>query len=197
MRLLVNHLTRMAAGYFCVAGLDVANGKHVRPVLLGRLPQSLLRVHGGAFDMADVVDLGQVQPRPQRPELQMFGSRGACGVNQGKGRASLGVLRPSEQPALELRTGFSGGKEIRIKISDGVLNPFISLTDIRFYENDHVTPNKKAIERAQQRLEAGEGVLLSVGLTRAYPTAHYGTIHSLQVNNIHFAKKPDWRLSAS
>ena len=43
MQVVINHLTRMNTGYMCVAGLDLKNGKHVRPVLGGRLGVELLR----------------------------------------------------------------------------------------------------------------------------------------------------------
>ena len=33
MKIVVNHLTRMQLGRICVAGVDMATGKHVRPLL--------------------------------------------------------------------------------------------------------------------------------------------------------------------
>lgn len=71
MKIVVNHLTRMQQGYFCVAGLDVNTGEHVRPVLPGqRLPTSLLARYGGPFDMGVIVDLGAVKATPQKPEVE-------------------------------------------------------------------------------------------------------------------------------
>lgn len=73
MKIVVNHLTRMQQGYFCVAGLDVNTGEHVRPVLPGqRLPTSLLARYGGLFDMGVIVDLGAVNATPQRPEVEDY-----------------------------------------------------------------------------------------------------------------------------
>lgn len=62
MRIVVNHLTRMQAEYICVAGINAANGQHVRPVLArGRLTPDLLALNGGPFDLAALIDLGPVQ----------------------------------------------------------------------------------------------------------------------------------------
>lgn len=71
MKIVVSHLTRMEHPFICVAGIDVATGKHVRPVLeTGRLGRSLLTRHGGPFDMAVVVDLGSVWTVGQAPEFE-------------------------------------------------------------------------------------------------------------------------------
>ena len=35
MRIVINHLTRMRAGYICAAGVEANTLQHVRPVLLG------------------------------------------------------------------------------------------------------------------------------------------------------------------
>ena len=72
MRIIVNHVTRMQHGYVCVAGVEPQSGRHVRPVLNGklRLTDSLLTTHGGPFDMASLVDLGAVRPVGEAPEVE-------------------------------------------------------------------------------------------------------------------------------
>ena len=71
MRILINHLTRMQPGYFCVAGVDVETLEHIRPVLRhGRLTTRLLRPKGGPFDMGSVVDLGPTTPTGHAPEME-------------------------------------------------------------------------------------------------------------------------------
>jgi hypothetical protein len=73
LKIVVNHLTRMQQGYFCVAGLDVNTHEHVRPVLPGqRLPTSLLKRYGGPFDMGVIVELGAVNATPQRPDVEDY-----------------------------------------------------------------------------------------------------------------------------
>jgi hypothetical protein len=71
MQIVVNHLTRMQPGYICVAGIDLSNGQHIRPVLrYGRLTRDLLALNGGPFSMASLVDLGPVKYCGQAPELE-------------------------------------------------------------------------------------------------------------------------------
>jgi hypothetical protein len=71
LRILVNHLTRMQPGYFCVAGIDLETGAHVRPVLHhGRLTVDLLSTNGGPFDVGSVVDLGATTYAGRAPELE-------------------------------------------------------------------------------------------------------------------------------
>lgn len=73
MRILVNHLTRMQTGYFCVAGLDLETETHVRPVLRhGRLTTDLLSTGGGPFDVGSVVDLGPAAHAGRAPELEDY-----------------------------------------------------------------------------------------------------------------------------
>ncbi len=70
MRIVINHLTRMQPGYICVAGLDPHTLQHIRPVLRGRLPRSLLRAEGGPFDIGALVDLGAVTGGGVAPEVE-------------------------------------------------------------------------------------------------------------------------------
>ena len=71
MRIVVNHLTRMQPGYICVAGIDVQDNEHIRPVLGGRrLTVDLLARNGGAFDVGRLVELGPTQPSGTAPETE-------------------------------------------------------------------------------------------------------------------------------
>lgn len=73
MKILVNHLTRMQAGYICVAGLDMETNRHVRPVLArSRLAVDLLKRKKGPFDIAVIVDLGTVQAQGKAPEIEDY-----------------------------------------------------------------------------------------------------------------------------
>ena len=59
MRIVVNHLTRMQPGYICVAGIDVQDNEHIRPVLgRARLTVDLLARNGGAFDVVALSNWG-------------------------------------------------------------------------------------------------------------------------------------------
>lgn len=70
MRIIVNHLTRMAPDYICVAGIEPETGAHIRPTMRGRLTRELLRTNGGPFDLAGLVDLGAVVPEGVAPEIE-------------------------------------------------------------------------------------------------------------------------------
>ncbi|MBF6592806.1 MAG: hypothetical protein IVW57_20020, partial [Ktedonobacterales bacterium] len=70
MEIVINHLTRMQPGYICVAGLDPTTGRHVRPILTGRLSTVLLARNGGPFDMAALVDLGPTTPAGEPPAVE-------------------------------------------------------------------------------------------------------------------------------
>lgn len=185
--------------------------------------------------MAVVVDLGEVRPIPQKPEIEdhifspsslrkmdtfsekqfwrllnriakrklldIFGShlemKGAksCGVDVGKGEASLGCLVPDSQPGLYIRSREGKPDQIRIQVNDGCFDIDLGVTDIRLYCNDHLTPNKLVIKDVAGRLRKEEDVILSVGLTRPFSTLiGYQPAHWLQVNNIHLKSDPTWQL---
>jgi len=71
VRIVVTHLTRMRAPFICVAGVDLATGDHVRPVLeYGKLERSLLAQQGGLFEIGAVVELGPARCVGRAPEVE-------------------------------------------------------------------------------------------------------------------------------
>lgn len=71
MRIIVNHLTRMVPGFICVAGISVETNRHVRPVCNRvMLPLRWAATNGGVFGIGNVVDLGPVRDRAERPEVE-------------------------------------------------------------------------------------------------------------------------------
>jgi hypothetical protein len=221
MRIIVNHLTRMQPGYFCAAGIDISNNRHVRPMLRERLKVELLALNGGSFSIAALIDLGQVRYCGEPPEVEdyffnvqnirrvgvvppaqfwqrlqlvarrsivdIFGPaikplRRTCVVDIRTGNASLGCLIPAAPPRLFVD---SYGR-LRATVTDGELDLELSTTDIRLCEADHKTPKEDLIQRANKRMQDGNPVILSVGLSRPFrPTNESATQHWLQVNNIH------------
>jgi hypothetical protein len=128
------------------------------------------------------------------PELRQRGAR-SCGVDAGKGIASLGCLLPVEPPVLYVQVRPGRLDQVRLHLSDGRFALDLGVTDIRLYGADHVTPAKTRIEAVAARLRVGVEVVLAVGLTRASAgTPDYPPLHWLQVNNLHLADEPGWRL---
>lgn len=72
MRIVVNHVTRMKDDRICVAGIDAATFRHVRPVTSSKhyMTRALLREHGGPFGAGALVDLGTVAACPNAPETE-------------------------------------------------------------------------------------------------------------------------------
>lgn len=66
MRILITHLTRMARGFCCVAGVAEGHHGHIRPVIGQRLTTDLL-APAGPFDFGAIVDLGKVHPAGHTP----------------------------------------------------------------------------------------------------------------------------------
>ncbi|HEV3311976.1 MAG TPA: hypothetical protein VG815_15810 [Chloroflexota bacterium] len=70
MRILVTHLTRMGEQRICVAGLT-REGVHVRPCDGDvELQRKHLRINGGLFEIAAVVELGEVEEIGIPPEVE-------------------------------------------------------------------------------------------------------------------------------
>ncbi len=69
MRILITHVTRMAPGFCCVAGITEGDHRHVRPTLGRRLGTELLTPNG-PFDFGSLVELGHVTPTPSPPEVE-------------------------------------------------------------------------------------------------------------------------------
>jgi hypothetical protein len=67
MRILITHLTRMAPGYCCVAGITEREHEHVRPVLGGRRLGTALLAPAGPFDFGAIVELGRTHAAGQTP----------------------------------------------------------------------------------------------------------------------------------
>ena len=128
------------------------------------------------------------------PELTQRG-QSSCAVDVGQGHASLGCMVTTNRPTLYLKSRPDRPEQIRIHLRDDEFDLDLSVTDIRFYRDDHVTPNHTIVSQVARRLERGIGVILSIGLTRPFtPSDDLPPVHWLQVNNIHLEDNPTWRL---
>jgi hypothetical protein len=116
-------------------------------------------------------------------------SNGAA-VDESQGTTSLGCLRPAAPPRLFINPW---GK-LRANITEGSYVVELSVTDLRMYEPDQKTPRSNVMTALQKRIDAGTGVLLSVGLARAYQASNdTERRHWLQINNLHLEDDPTWQ----
>ncbi len=118
----------------------------------------------------------------------------SCGTDKGKGQASLGCLVPEGTPNLHVGSGYRGTPQVRMKVCDGEFDLDLSVTDIRLYQDDHITPDHVAVDMISEKIHSSESVILSVGLGRAFPRTGPDRFHYLQVNNIHLKENPLWQL---
>ena len=117
--------------------------------------------------------------------LKMIGPL-SCGVGVGTGTASLGCLVPRTPPKLYLRNRDGRPPQVRMRLGDGAFDVDVSVTDLRLYGEDCMTPNPGLVKTIVEFLSGGGNVILSVGLTRPYaPRPDRAPKHWLQVNNIH------------
>jgi hypothetical protein len=118
----------------------------------------------------------------------------SCGVEVGKGSASLGCLTLNTYPSLYIQKRSGKNDQVRMNFTDDDFQLDCGVTDIRLYGHDHVTPEEKVVEAIAQRLN-NTPVILSMGLTRALRSSpDFDPVHWLQVNNIHFEDDPTWQL---
>jgi hypothetical protein len=118
-------------------------------------------------------------------------SRGdGCTVDVGMGTASLGCLLPSQPPALQVN---SYGK-VRLRLTDGTYMAWLSVTDLRLYRDDQVTPRRELVGQIAARIATGAGVIVAVGLSRPWQKLDdTAARHWLQVNNLHLQDDPAWQ----
>ena len=127
------------------------------------------------------------------PELECNGH--SCTVDEGRGTASLGCLIPAAPPCLYLKQRPDRPPQLRMRLADGGADLDLGVTDIRLYEDDHVTPAVRKVRELRRRLDSSDGIVLSVGLTRLFAaTPGREPVHWLQVNNIHLRETPSWAL---
>jgi hypothetical protein len=125
-------------------------------------------------------------------DLKARGYR-SCGVDLGKGKASLGCLIPASPITLSSVTGGGRSPRVLADISDGQFRLELSVTDIRLFQADHLTPKQSKIAWLEPLLVDPAKVVVSVGLTRPFAKKPSDPkVHWLQINNIHLAQDPLW-----
>ena len=116
---------------------------------------------------------------------------------RGTGRGLARVL-PGQPAACDLalqRRDVQSRGRVRMEFQSGEHEFSLGVTDIRLYCDDHVTPDPEVIERVGRRLEEDTGRDSGCGPDASVPgQPDEPALHWLQVNNIHFADQPCWRL---
>ncbi|MEW6387193.1 MAG: hypothetical protein AB1491_06730 [Thermodesulfobacteriota bacterium] len=118
------------------------------------------------------------------------------GTDAGQGQASLGCLLPYDRPKLYVKDQHSDRPQIRMWFKDGQLNVDAPVNDLRLYSEDHFSNDMESLDRVRELIKSSEGIILSLGLTRAWASsAQFEPVHWLQVNNIHLIENPIWQLA--
>jgi hypothetical protein len=119
------------------------------------------------------------------PELERVGRTYA--VEPGNGESSLAVLRAESRPVLAInRYG-----ELRLWYNDAEPSAYLSVKDVRFFEDDHKTIKTGAVEDVSRRLRRGVDAFLMLGLTRAWPKpGETHERHWLQLNGLCLVDRP-------
>jgi hypothetical protein len=103
MRIVVTHLTRMAPGFVCIAGIEPASGRHVRPVVPGRrLRRGEISIEGSEITIGTELDLGRTTPVPSPPEIEdhAFDPSSARRIRNLSALELAGLLRSVACPSL-------------------------------------------------------------------------------------------------
>lgn len=112
----------------------------------------------------------------------------SCIVIPGAGTTSLGFLTPAYPPFIYVKKT-PKGENVRISISDGVIDCDLSVTDVRLYRQDSLgkwVPRREVVYYVMRRLSRGEPVICAVGLTHPFAPNGGQGVHWLQMNNLHF-----------
>ena len=107
-------------------------------------------------------------------------------IPKGRGYASLGCLRVGAGAEL----GIGGGGKVRVKVPLIDKPAYLPVTDVRYWEADHTTPRREAIEETQRRLAKGAPLLAMVGLTRPWSRDGNNDRHWLQFNGLCLEDSP-------
>lgn len=212
----------MTGSRICVAGIETATYRHVRPVTppTDPLTRVLLRKNGGSFGAGALVDIGRVVAVPNPPEtedhefdvrcakrigdidggtyLELLTAMRAAdlgsafgpelervsrtyAVEPGTGGSSLAVLRAENRPVFEINEY----GELRLWYNDVEPPAYLSVKDVRFFEDDQKTIKTRVVDDVSRRLRQGVEVFLMLGLTRPWlKPGETRERHWLQLNGL-------------
>lgn len=108
-------------------------------------------------------------------------------VEPGNGNSSLAVLRTENRPVLEINSY----RDLRLWYNDAEPAAYLSVKDLRFFEDDQKTIKADVVDDVCRRLRQGVDAFLMLGLTR--PWLKPGDTHErhwLQLNGLCLADRP-------
>jgi hypothetical protein len=97
------------------------------------------------------------------PELERVGWKYA--VEAGRGERSLAVVKARRRPVLEIDDKYG---RLQLQFNDPDRRTYLPVTDVRFFEADHVTIRRNVVADVAGRLRSGVEAFLTLGLARAY-----------------------------
>ncbi len=103
-------------------------------------------------------------------------------VPEGKGKCSLVIVKMTGT----LHVHINAKGRLRLDWHDDIELP---ITDLRLFENDLRTPDRRKAEWLQHQLAAEGERFVCFGLGRPFEGFHW-----LQINNIHLSNSADWQL---
>lgn len=230
MRIVMNHITRMSGDRICIAGIDPDETVHVRPTTPADdlITRALLQAQGGPLAIGAEVELGDVEPDGEPPELEDHRFQTAdleyvrdldgdefldlldrmaaadlhtafgpdlkrhgwkYAIDLGEGSASLAVIRSVTTPILEIDRQY--GEKLQLRWEDPDPLTFLSVTDVRFYEDDHKTIRGDTVDDVNQRLQRDVGCSLMLGVARPWrKPGDTRERHWLQLNGLVLDDRP-------
>jgi hypothetical protein len=109
---------------------------------------------------------------------------GKYAVAEGAGSRSLAVV-PLVTPQLEI----DGWGNLYLNLEPRDMQARIRVSDVRFYEPDHVTVRRDVVEDVSARIAAGVQVRAMLGLARPVSDAQAGRVQWLMVNGLCLADR--------
>jgi hypothetical protein len=109
MQIVLNHVTRFTGKRICIAGVELAELKHVRPTTPSSdlITRELLSDEGGPVQIGALIDIGDATPDPSAPETEdhLFATSDAELVELIDGDTYLELLKAISDPDVQSAFG--------------------------------------------------------------------------------------------
>jgi hypothetical protein len=109
-------------------------------------------------------------------------------IDKAAGRASLGVVRSRTIPTVEIDKRYG---KLQVRWNDPDPQTYLSVTDVRFYEEDHESIREDTVKDVNRRLRRGVGCSLMLGVARPWrKPGDTRERHWLQLNGLVLDDRP-------